>query len=933
MNETSASLSDATPTQVLGACPHDCPDTCSMLTTVAGGIAIKVQGNPAHPHTDGALCTKVSRYPERTYHPERLLHPLKRVGPKGSGQFERVSWDSALRDIAARLSAIASRGPDAAQAILPYSYAGTMGLVQGDSLSARFFHHLGASLLERTICASAGGEGLTQSLGGKVGMRVEFFAEAKLILIWGSNSIASNLHFWRYAQVAKRNGARLICIDPRRSETADKCHEHLALLPGTDGALALALMHELITHDWLDHDYLAQHTLGWDLLRARALQWSPERAAQVCGLQAEQIQALARDYGASVASGAPAAIRLNYGMQRVHGGANAVRLIASLPALIGAWRQRAGGVLLSSSGQFPVQQAALQRPDLLAGRTPRTINMSTIGDDLLRPASAAFGPAIEALIVYNSNPVAVAPDSSKVVQGFARDDLFTVVLEHFQTDTADYADYLLPATTQLEHWDVHRSYGHTDVLLNRPAIAPLGEAKPNTQIFRELAQHMGYSEPCLADDDQTLCRQAYGDAVDFELLLAQGFATLATPEAPFATGQFPTPSGKCEFFSARLAAQGLDGLPDHVPNHEAFNSSAQYPLAMISPPARNFLNSSFVNVKSLRDIEGEPLLEMHASDAAARNLKSGAIVRVFNARGVYRCKMEVSKRARPGVVNGLGVWWRKLGLDGTNVNQVTSQALTDLGHAPTFYDCLVQVEADDAAGANGDAPAVAANSPPDELREVLVWDLPVRLFHWTLLALYAAALGTGLSGGSVMRWHEWVGESILVLVSFRILWGFTGSQHARFSDFLQGPKAVLAFVTQLLRREHPSHLGHNPAGGWMVLLFLLLLLAQASAGLFANDDILFEGALYPLIGKDLSDTLTSWHRRVGLYVLPALVLLHVAAVVYHQVALGERLVRAMLTGRKLWPARLAPASRKSSSPWLALGLLIAVALALSRLVF
>ena len=668
-----------------------------MLTTVAGGIAIKVQGNPAHPHTDGALCTKVSRYTERTYHPERILHPLKRVGPKGAGQFERVSWDDALQDIATRLKTITSRGPQAAQAILPYSYAGTMGLIQGDGMSARFFHKLGASLLDRTICAAAGGEGLTQTLGGKVGMRVEFFAEAKLILIWGSNSIASNLHFWRYAQVAKRNGAKLICIDPRLSETADKCHEHIALLPGTDGALALALMHELITHDWLDHDYLAHYTLGWDLLRERALQWSPERAALVCGIDPEQIRALARDYGACAASRAPAAIRINYGMQRVHGGGNAVRLIASLPALIGAWRHRAGGVLLSSSSMFPVKKAALQRPDLLAGKTPRTLNMSTIGDDLLRPASAALGPAIEALIVYNSNPVAVAPESARVVQGFARDDLFTVVLEHFQTDTADYADYILPATTQLEHWDVHSSYGHTDALLNRPAIAPLGEAKPNTQIFRELAAHLGFTEPCFADDDMALCRMAYGDAVDFDELLHHGFATLKTPEAPFAQGKFPTPSGKCEFFSARLAAQGLDGLPDHVPNYEAFASSPLYPLAMISPPARNFLNSTFVNVRSLQDSEREPLLEMHASDAAARGIQSGDVVRVFNARGEYRCKAEISRRARPGVVNGLGVWWRKLGLSGTNVNQLTSQNLTDLGGGPTFYDCLVQVMADQAS--------------------------------------------------------------------------------------------------------------------------------------------------------------------------------------------------------------------------------------------
>ena len=691
MNQTSSSLADPTSTQVLGACPHDCPDTCSLLTTIMDGVATRVQGNPNHPHTGGVLCTKVSRYPERTYHPQRILHPLKRVGPKGAGQFERVSWDGAMTAIAARLKPLATTEP---HAILPYSYAGTMGLVQGESMSMRFFHKLGASLLERTICSAAGGEALTQTLGGKVGMQLKFFAESKLILIWGSNSITSNLHFWRYALEAKRHGAKLICIDPRKSETAERCHEHIALLPGTDGALALSLMNELIEHDWLDHDYLAQHTLGWDLLRERARQWPPERAALVCGIEPEQIRALARDYGACAASRKPAAIRLNYGVQRVHGGGNAARLVVCLPALIGAWRHRAGGVLLSSSGAFPIQRAALQRPDLLGDRTPRSINMASIGDDLLRPASADFGPTVKALIVYNSNPVAIAPDSAQVVQGFARDDLFTVVLEHFQTDTADYADYILPATTQLEHWDVHASYGHTDVLLNRPAIAPLGEARTNTQIFRQLAHHMGFTEPCFHDDDAALCRTAYGDAVDFDQLLEKGFVTLALPDAPFANGQFPSVSGKCEFFSARLAQQGQDGLPDHVPNHEAFNTSTDFPLAMISPPARHFLNSSFVNVASLRELEQEPLLEMHAQDAAARGLLSGDTVRVFNPRGVYRCKLKISERARPGVVIGLGVWWRKMGLDGSNVNQVTSQKLTDMGRGPTFYDCLVQVAAD-----------------------------------------------------------------------------------------------------------------------------------------------------------------------------------------------------------------------------------------------
>jgi len=686
MPETKAQRPSPLPTTVAGACPHDCPDTCALLTTVVEGRAIEVHGNPDHSHTAGTLCTKVSRYTERTYHPERVLQPLKRSGPKGSGQFTPVSWDEALDDIAGRLAAIAARDP---QAILPYSYAGTMGLVQGESMAARFFKRLGASELDRTICASAGAEGLTHTLGGKVGMKVEHFASSRLILIWGSNSIGSNLHFWRLAQQAKRDGAKLVCIDPRRTETADKCHEHLQLLPGTDAALALSLMHELIVHDWLDHDYIARHTLGWPALRERALQWPPKRAAAVCGLPVEQIRQLARDYG----SLNPAAIRLNYGMQRVRGGGNATRAVACLPALVGAWRQAGGGLLMSSSGHYPVQHAALQRPDLRRSAS-RTINMSTIGDDLLRPSSADFGPRIDALLVYNSNPLAVAPESAKVAQGFLRPELFTVVLEHFLTDTADHADYVLPATTQLEHWDIHLSYGHTDVLLNRPAIAPLGQARSNSEIFRQLAQRMGFDDPCFADDDLKLCKAAFGAQVDFEALLSQGFTSLNIPDAPFAEGGFPTPSGKCEFFSQRLADRGLDGLPDHLPNAEAPGSSERYRLAMISPPARNFLNSTFVNVTSLRDIETEPVLEIHSQDAAARQIADGATVRVYNDRGSYHCKARVSDRARPGLVVGLGIWWRKMGLRGTNVNELTSQRLTDLGRAPTFYDCLVEVEAD-----------------------------------------------------------------------------------------------------------------------------------------------------------------------------------------------------------------------------------------------
>ena len=680
---------------VQGACPHDCPDTCALKISVAAGRVVKVAGDPAHPPTHGALCTKVSRYAERTYHADRVLSPLKRVGPKGAGQFVAVGWDEALADIAARLQAIAAMDP---QAILPYSYAGTMGLLQGESMAARFFNRLGASALDRTICSSAGGDALAATYGGKLGMHLEDYAHSRLIIIWGSNSIASNLHFWTFAQQAKRAGAKLVCIDPRRSETADKCHSHLALRPGTDGALALALMQQLITHGWLDEDYISRHVDGFDALRDKALQWSPERAAEVCGLSAEQISTLAHDY----AHTRPAAIRLNYGMQRVRGGGNAVRLIALLPCLTGAWRQQGGGLLLSASGWFKphINAAALQRPELLAGRTRRVVNMSTIGDDLLREASPAFGPKIAALIVYNSNPVAVAPESPKVVAGFQREDLFTVVLEHFLTDTADHADYVLPATTQLEHRDVHTSYGHTYALDNHPAVPPLGQARPNTQIFRDLAAAMGFTEPCFSETDDELAAQALL-GVDAAAMQRDGWARLPVPELPFADGGFATANGRVQ-----VLVPGL-GVPDFVPPYESQASApdlaARYPLAMISPPARNFLNSSFVNVTSLRSIEGEPLLEIHPDDAAARGLVDGAMVAVFNDRGRYHCRCEVSTRARPGVVNGLGIWWRKLGVAGTNVNELTSQRLTDIGRAPTFYDCLVQVVADSAAV----APALA----------------------------------------------------------------------------------------------------------------------------------------------------------------------------------------------------------------------------------
>lgn len=681
---------------VRAACPHDCPDTCALHVIVENGVAIKVQGDPEHPTTNGVLCTKVSRYTERTYHPDRLLHPLKRVGPKGSGQFVQVGWDEALDEIAARLRAIAAREPEA---ILPYSYAGTMGFVQGESMAARFFNKLGASDLDRTICASAGAAGLRYTYGAGVGMHVEHFADSKLILIWGSNPITSSVHFWAIAQEAKRRGAKLIAIDPYRSLTAEKCHQHIALLPGTDAALALGMMHVLIAEDLVDHEYISRHTVGYAQLKDRVRRYTPARVAEICGIDEATIITLAREY----ASAKPAAIRLNYGMQRAKGGGQATRAVACLPALIGAWRDPAGGLLMSTSGYAPVDAAAQARPDLRPHRDKpaRVVNMSAIGDALCHPGGGTFGPKIEALVVYNSNPVAVAPESGKVAAGFAREDLFTVVLEHFQTDTADYADFVLPATTQLEHLDIHKAYGHTYLLANNPAIAPLGEAKPNSEIFRLLARRMGWQEACFSDTDDQLAAQSmrWSDArmagSDWETLKRDGWIRYDLPEAPFANGGFYTPSGKCEFYSERMLEEGFDPLPDWVPPYESVASNpglaARYPLAMISPPARNFLNSSFVNVESLRASVGEPTLDIHPSDAASRGIADGAGVRIFNDRGTLRAKARVTEKAREGVVVGLSIWWKKLAPDGKNANEVTSQQLTDLGRAPTFYDCLVEV--------------------------------------------------------------------------------------------------------------------------------------------------------------------------------------------------------------------------------------------------
>jgi anaerobic selenocysteine-containing dehydrogenase len=675
---------------IRAACPHDCPDTCGMLVTVEDGVAVRIQGDPSMPFTQGTLCTKVAHYLERTYAPERLLHPLKRTGPKGSGRFERISWDAALCEIAKRLQALAAENPET---ILPLSYAGTMGMVQHSSMDRRFFNRLGASTLDRTLCSSAGKAGIKATLGGSVGMDPERFDEAQLILLWGANPVVSNLHLWSRVQEAKRRGAKVVAIDPYRSLSAEKCTQHVALLPGTDGALALAMMHLLIAGGLLDRDYIARHTLGFDALAERVKQYTPQWAAGVCGLRVEEIVQLARAYGTTK----PAAIRLNYGMQRHAGGGIAARTIACLPALTGAWRDVAGGIVLTTADFYGFDHAALERPDLLGERKPRVINHARIGEAL-----TAAAPPVKAVIVYNNNPVAVCPDSDKVLAGFRREDLYCVVMDSFMTDTADYADLVLPATTQLEHYDVHKSYGHLYAVANNPAIAPVGESLPNSEVFRRLAARMGFDEPCFRDSDEDICRTALASSaprmrgIDWTEMKRSGWQRLDVPErfAPFAAGGFPTPSGKCEFYSAALEQQGLDPLPFYNPPAEG---PAPGTLQFISPPARNFLNSSFAHLKRFRELEGEPRLELHTVDAAARGIRDGDLVRVFNARGSLRLRARVNDRPRPGVVVAPSVWWKKHSPDRGNANNLTAQRVTDLGGGATFYDCRVQVEAAAAA--------------------------------------------------------------------------------------------------------------------------------------------------------------------------------------------------------------------------------------------
>lgn len=697
-------MPDAESTIVKAVCPLDCPDTCSMLVTVEGGRAVGLRGDPDHAFTRGFLCQKMARYLDRVNSPERLLHPLRRVGPKGAGEFERIGWDEALATIASRFRAIAE-SRDGPQAILPYSYYGTMGKLQASSLDRRFFHRLGASKLDRTICASAGSQGFEYTVGrGRLGADPMGVPGCRLILNWGSNTANTNSHLWSLMIEARKAGATLVAIDPYRSPTARRCDWHVQPRPGTDAALALGLMHVIWRDGLQDDDYLARGTVGAELLRDRVLtHYPPEEVSRITGVDAGTIETLARRY----ATEHPSLIRLNYGLQRHHGGGMAVRTIACLPAVVGAWRHHGGGALLSTSGAYDFAMDRLTRPDLSPAGT-RTVNMNRLAEAL---AGELPGPPVRALYVYNCNPAAVAPDGEKVRRGLLRDDLFTVVHEQFATDTVDYADVVLPATTQLEHLDVHGSYGHLDVMLNTPAVAPPGECRSNNDVFRGLASRLGL-EPELFPDDEALLREALDggptlEGITLERLRERGSVRLNLPErfAPFADGRFPTPSGKCELYSESMKAAGLDPLPTYTPPLEDPQArpdlASRYPLQLLSPPRPQFLNSTFANSGHHRRAAGDPTVELSEDDARARGLADGRWAEVYNDRGRFLARVALTGAVRPGVAVATGIYWNKLSPGGTNVNGTTSSALTDMGGGATFFDNLVEVRA---AGDVPDAP-------------------------------------------------------------------------------------------------------------------------------------------------------------------------------------------------------------------------------------
>ena len=690
---------------VHAACPHDCPDACGVLITVDDGRATRIQGDPAHPVTRGFLCAKVAKYLDRVYSPERLLYPMRRVKPKGQGNgdasdFARISWDEALQEIVGRLKKTSDEfGPEA---ILPYSYGGTLGILNNTGMAHRFFYRLGASQLNRTICATAGGDALVTVVGRKMGTEPEQFRQSKYILAWGANIHGTNIHLWPFIEEARRNGGRLVVIDPYKTRTAQCADWYLPINPGTDAALALAMMRVIINEKLYDADYVSRHTLGFEQLRQRVQEYTPARVAQWTGIAAADIEKLAREY----ATARPAVIRVNYGVQRAQNGGTAVRAITMLPCITGSWKEAGGGLQLSTSGSFGLNEKAVERPDLMLrsplGRVARVVNMSELGKAL----TELHSPRVKAIFVYNSNPAVVAPNHNQVIRGFLRPDLFTVVHEQFFTDTTRYADIVLPATTFFEHKELQKSYGHYYLQVSNQAIDALGECKSNTDLFRDLAQRMGFTEPCFRQTVDEMIDEALwsGDSnrpavlkgLTRERLEKEGHARLDFPPGtylPFAQGNFATASGKAELYSEALAAQGLDPVASFVPPVESRHSeqAKRFPLELLSRKADNFLNTSFANVESIQKMEQPDLLEINAADAARRSIREGDWVRVFNDRGEVRLRAHVNGAVQRGVV-AARLNWARFAPDGRSINALTSETLTDIGAGATFYSCLVEIE-------------------------------------------------------------------------------------------------------------------------------------------------------------------------------------------------------------------------------------------------
>ena len=664
---------------VSGTCHHDCPDSCGWQVTVTDGVAVKLRGNRAHPFSQGELCPKVNRFLDRVYSPQRILTPLRRSGPKGEGQFAPTTWDDALTTIAGELHrVIDSFG---AEAVLPYSSAGNQSLLSVMGLDSRFFHHLGASRLVRALCGPTVGAGVTMTNGTGRTLDPLELRHSKLIILWGTNTRLTNRHLWPTIEAARADGAKVVVIDPLRTLTADAADEFVQPLPGTDVALMLALMHVLIRDDLVDGPWIAAHTLGFEELAAHVATWTPARAATLCGLDTTQIERLAQNYGTI----RPAAIRTLIGAEHHHDGAMFHRTLAVLPALVGAWKDRGGG-LSRSVGTYHdafIDDKALTRPDLLGGRQPRWLNMSRLGDIL---TDETLDPRVHAIVVWNANPVVSVPNAAATRRGLARDDLFTVVHEHFLTDTARYADIVLPATTQIEQDDVVPAWGHLWMGWNGKAIEPLGEACSNTELFRRLARAMGYSEPSLFDDDETLLAQALGGAVDLDELRTTGWVRVPYPVdgRPFGSGTFPTASGRVELVSENLRALGQPELPTYVaapegPHGDA-DLAAAYPLQLVAPKHHTrFLNSSYSPLPKHGPAEGTPFVELAASDASARGLLEGAAAEVFNQRASIVLPVRISDRVRPGVVAVPWGWWATQHPDGHAVNALTNDALTDWG--------------------------------------------------------------------------------------------------------------------------------------------------------------------------------------------------------------------------------------------------------------